>query len=128
MIHAFQASGFDIAIDDFGTGYSSLAYLQRFRAKQLKIDRFFTSGLDAQGHEGSAIVRAIIALAHSLEMDVVAEGVETASQLDQLKALRCDEVQGFLLARPMTATAFGTLLQSRLSATIDECLSSESAA
>jgi diguanylate cyclase (GGDEF)-like protein len=128
MIHAFQASGFDIAIDDFGTGYSSLAYLQRFRAKQLKIDRFFTNGLDAQGHEGSAIVRAIIALAHSLEMDVVAEGVETASQLDQLKALRCDEVQGFLLARPMTATAFGTLLQSRLSATTDECLSSESAA
>jgi diguanylate cyclase (GGDEF)-like protein len=116
MIRAFQASGFDIAIDDFGTGYSSLAYLQRFRAKQLKIDRFFTSGLDAQGHEGSAIVRAIIALAHSLEMDVVAEGVETASQLDQLKALMCDEVQGFLLGRPLTAAAFGTLLQSHLSA------------
>jgi sensor c-di-GMP phosphodiesterase-like protein len=54
---------------DFGTGYSSLAYLQRFRAKQLKIDRFFTNGLDAHGHEGSAIVAAIIALAHSLEME-----------------------------------------------------------
>ncbi|TCG03559.1 bifunctional diguanylate cyclase/phosphodiesterase [Paraburkholderia steynii] len=113
MIRAFQASGFEIAIDDFGTGYSSLAYLQRFRAKQLKIDRFFTSGLDAHGHEGIAIVQAIIAMAHSLEMDVVAEGVETASQLARLKALMCDEVQGFLLARPLTAQAFGTLLQER---------------
>jgi EAL domain-containing protein (putative c-di-GMP-specific phosphodiesterase class I) len=111
MIRAFQASGFEIAIDDFGTGYSSLAYLQRFRAKQLKIDRFFTSGLDAHGQEGSAIVQAIIALAHSLKMDVVAEGVETASQLDRLKSLICDEVQGFLLGRPLTAKAFGTLLE-----------------
>jgi EAL domain-containing protein (putative c-di-GMP-specific phosphodiesterase class I) len=85
--------------------------LQRFRAKQLKIDRFFTSGLDAHGQEGSAIVQAIIALAHSLKMDVVAEGVETASQLDRLKSLMCDEVQGFLLGRPLTAKAFGTLLE-----------------
>jgi diguanylate cyclase (GGDEF)-like protein len=111
MIRAFQASGFEIAIDDFGTGYSSLAYLQRFRVRQLKIDRFFTNGLDAHGPEGSAIVSAIIALAHSLEMDVVAEGVETASQHDKLKAMLCDEMQGFLLGRPLTAEAFGALLQ-----------------
>jgi diguanylate cyclase (GGDEF)-like protein len=115
MIREFQSSGFEISIDDFGTGYSSLAYLQRFRVKQLKIDRFFTSGLDADGHEGSAIVQAIIALAHSLEMDVVAEGVETASQLDKLKDLQCDEMQGFLLGKPLTADAFSDLLQERMS-------------
>jgi diguanylate cyclase len=116
MIHAFQASGFEIAIDDFGTGYSSLCYLQRFRARQLKIDRYFTSGLDTNGPEGNAIVSAIIGLAHSLGMDVVAEGVETTSQLDQLKVLMCDEVQGFLLGRPMSPTAFGVLLQRNVSA------------
>jgi len=110
MIHEFHDNGFEIAIDDFGTGYSSLAYLQRFRVKQLKIDRFFTNGLDAHGHEGSAIVSAIIALAHSLQMDVVAEGVETASQLGKLKTMMCDEMQGFLLGRPLTAEAFGALL------------------
>ena len=113
MIHEFQRNGFEIAIDDFGTGYSSLAYLQRFRVKQLKIDRFFTNGLDDQGHEGGAIVSAIIALAHSLEMDVVAEGVETASQLAKLKIMMCDEVQGFLLGKPVTAEAFAALLTER---------------
>jgi len=114
MIREFQASGFEISIDDFGTGYSSLAYLQRFRVKQLKIDRFFTNGLDAEGHEGSAIVQAIIALAHSLGMDVVAEGVETASQFHQLKNLECDEMQGFLLGKPLTADAFGDLMREHL--------------
>ncbi|MCX5545546.1 EAL domain-containing protein [Paraburkholderia sp. CNPSo 3076] len=113
MIHEFQASGFEVEIDDFGTGYSSLAYLQRFRAKQLKIDRFFTNGLDAHGEEGSAIVSAIIALAHSLKMEVVAEGVETTSQLEHLRSLGCDEVQGFLLGRPLPAAAFATLLKGR---------------
>jgi diguanylate cyclase len=113
MIHAFQENGFDIAIDDFGTGYSSLAYLQRFRVKQLKIDRFFTVGLDEQGHEGRAIVSAVIALAHSLGMDVVAEGVVTVSQLDRLKAMRCDEMQGFLLGEPLTAEAFSVLMRKQ---------------
>ncbi|MFM0627306.1 putative bifunctional diguanylate cyclase/phosphodiesterase [Paraburkholderia xenovorans] len=116
MIREFQASGFEIAIDDFGTGYSSLAYLQRFRVKQLKIDRFFTNGLDAHGPEGSAIVSAIIALAHSLEMDVVAEGVETESQLDMLKTMMCDEMQGFLLGKPLSADDFGNLLRERMAA------------
>jgi diguanylate cyclase (GGDEF)-like protein len=110
MIRAFQDNGFEIAIDDFGTGYSSLAYLQRFRAKQLKIDRFFTNGLDENGQEGRAIVSAIIALAHSLDMDVVAEGVETGSQLDRLQDMRCDEMQGFLLAMPLSAEVFGGML------------------
>lgn len=108
-IREFQKNKFEISIDDFGTGYSSLAYLQRFRAKQLKIDRFFTNGLDEHGQEGRAIVSAIINLAHSLDMDVVAEGVETASQLDKLKGMMCDEMQGFLLGKPVTAEEFGKL-------------------
>ncbi|MGF6817106.1 diguanylate cyclase (GGDEF)-like protein [Paraburkholderia atlantica] len=114
VIRAFQASGFDISIDDFGTGYSSLAYLQRFQVKQLKIDRFFTHGLDANGAAGSAIVSAIIALAHSLEMDVVAEGVETQSQLDKLRSMMCDEMQGYLLGKPVSAEDFGAMLRSRM--------------
>jgi diguanylate cyclase len=114
MIREFQNNGFEISIDDFGTGYSSLAYLQRFRVKQLKIDRFFTNGLDDNGHEGQAIVSAIIALAHSLEMDVVAEGVETITQLDKLKDMHCDEMQGFLLGRPLTADAFSALMHEQL--------------
>jgi diguanylate cyclase (GGDEF)-like protein len=111
MVHAFQENGFEIAIDDFGTGYSSLAYLQRFRVRQLKIDRFFVDGLDMHGPEGSAIVSAIIALAHSLDMRVVAEGVETASQRDQLQALGCDQMQGFLLGKPEPADTFAALLR-----------------
>jgi diguanylate cyclase (GGDEF)-like protein len=116
VIRAFQASGFDISIDDFGTGYSSLAYLQRFQVKQLKIDRFFTNGLDANGAAGSAIVSAIIALAHSLEMDVVAEGVETQSQLDKLRAMMCDEMQGFLLGKPVSADDFAAMLRGKMMA------------
>lgn len=115
-IALLRADGATIAIDDFGTGYSSLAYLQRFRVKQLKIDRFFTNGLDEHGPEGSAIVSAIIALAHSLEMDVVAEGVETESQLDKLKSMMCDEMQGFLLGKPLSADDFSELLRERMMA------------
>jgi EAL domain-containing protein (putative c-di-GMP-specific phosphodiesterase class I) len=111
VIGQFQRAGFDIAIDDFGTGYSSLAYLQQFRVKQLKIDRFFIDGLDNSGAEGYAIVAAIIELAHSLKMVVVAEGVETGTQLAQLKKLRCDELQGFFLARPLDSGDFEELLR-----------------
>lgn len=110
----FQAAGFDIAIDDFGTGYSSLAYLQRFRARQLKIDRFFTRGLDDHGDEGYAIVSAIIGLAHTLKMQVVAEGVETRSQLEKLRELQCDQVQGYLLGKPMDAKAFKSFLRNHV--------------
>jgi EAL domain-containing protein (putative c-di-GMP-specific phosphodiesterase class I) len=116
VIHQFQDAGFDIAIDDFGTGYSSMAYLQQFRVKQLKIDRFFTKGLDGNGEEGLAIVSAIIKLAHSLQMVVVAEGVETRSQLIKLKDLHCDEVQGFLLAKPLSSVDFEDFLSRRLAA------------
>ncbi|RDS84903.1 bifunctional diguanylate cyclase/phosphodiesterase [Dyella monticola] len=116
MIQAFQHAGFEIAIDDFGTGYSSLAYLERFRVKQLKIDRFFTHGLDGEDRGSRAIVSAIIALAHSLNMEVVAEGVETASQLSELQFMACDQMQGYLLGKPLTADAFSALLAERMSA------------
>ena len=114
VIRQFQRAGFDIAIDDFGTGYSSLAYLQQFRVKQLKIDGFFISGLDNPGDEGYAIVAAIIELAHSLKMVAVAEGVETRTQLAQLQKLKCDELQGFLLARPLAAPDFEGLLRKTM--------------
>lgn len=113
-IHEFQQNNFEIAIDDFGTGYSSLAYLQRFRVKQLKIDRFFINGLDEYGHEGCAIVSAIIKLAHTLGMEVVAEGVETDSQLVKLRAVGCDEIQGYFLGKPVTAEEFSTLLYQQM--------------
>lgn len=113
IIREFHAFGFEIAIDDFGTGYSSLAYLQNFRVKQLKIDRFFTNGLDISGEEGYSIVSAIIALAHSLKMDVVAEGVETGSQLLKLNELRCDQVQGYFLSKPLAANDFQMFLDTR---------------
>jgi len=103
IINDLQELGYDIAIDDFGAGYSSLAYLQQFHCRQIKIDKFFTSRLDQGGDSGPAIVSAIIALAHALNMEVVAEGVETEAQLAALQKLNCDQVQGFLLARPAAA-------------------------
>lgn len=105
-IRQIQSLGFEVAIDDFGTGYSSLSYLQRFRAQQIKIDRAFVSALDDNLPEAAAIIRAICAMAHSLDMTVVAEGVETEAQMRALVNLQCDQVQGYLLARPLPAKDF----------------------
>ena len=95
--------GLHVSIDDFGTGYSSLAALRRLPAAELKIDRAFVQDL-ASSEDARSIVRAIVQMAHSLQLRVVAEGVETAAQRDELLKLGCDELQGYLFAKPMTAT------------------------
>ncbi|WP_420850823.1 EAL and GGDEF domain-containing protein [Pseudomonas lalucatii] len=97
--------GLCLAIDDFGTGYSSLNYLKQFPIDVLKIDRSFVDGLP-DGEQDAQIARAIIAMAHSLNLAVIAEGVESQAQLDFLREHECDEVQGYLLGRPMPAAQF----------------------
>ena len=99
-------------IDDFGTGYSSLSQLQHLPVQTLKIDRSFVSrlGVDSDSLE---IVRTIVALAHNLSMDVIAEGVETAQQLAQLKALDCEYAQGFYFGRPADWESAWSLLPAR---------------
>jgi len=101
--------GASISIDDFGTGYSSLSYLKKFPIDELKIDRSFVADADVEA-DSAAIVTAIIMMAHSLGLIVVAEGIEKRSQMEFLRARGCDEGQGFLLARPMPAEAFGRML------------------
>lgn len=108
-LQQLHTAGFEMAIDDFGTGYSSLSYLQQFAVRQLKIDRYFVTALEQVGDKGTSIVSSIISLAHAMDMEVVAEGVETESQLETLRRLSCDEVQGFLLARPMSADDLMTI-------------------
>lgn len=111
-LQKFQRMGFEVAIDDFGTGYSSLSYLRQFQVQQLKIDMSFVQGLDSSGDQDQAIVAAIIALSHALNMEVVAEGVETPLQLAILNKLGCNQVQGYLLGRPAPAEQFAQLLGS----------------
>jgi diguanylate cyclase len=94
--------GVFLSIDDFGTGYSSLSYLRKLPARQLKIDRSFVLDLETS-RDARAVVDAVIRLAHALSLRVVAEGVETQGQRDILLKMGCDELQGFLFARPMAA-------------------------
>jgi EAL domain-containing protein (putative c-di-GMP-specific phosphodiesterase class I) len=102
MLDDLKSLGVHISIDDFGTGYSSLSYLKRFPVDRLKIDRSFMVDV-ATSSDDAAIVRSIIALGHALGLRVVAEGVETDAQMKFLESSECDEVQGFLLGRPVPA-------------------------
>ncbi len=104
-IDGMRALGVRLAVDDFGTGFSSLNYLQRIRVDALKIDKSFVQRVDVDPGS-AALTRAIVVMAHSLNIEVVAEGVETRGQLDFLRQIGCDHVQGYLIARPMTPDTF----------------------
>jgi EAL domain-containing protein (putative c-di-GMP-specific phosphodiesterase class I) len=112
ILKSLQKLGVGISIDDFGTGYSSLAYLRRFPIDKLKIDIAFIRGITTNADD-AAIVLAIIRLAHTLKLKVVAEGVETAAQLEYLRGHRCDQIQGYYLSRPLPVAELEQMLGDR---------------
>lgn len=109
MLAQMKALNVQLSIDDFGTGYSSLSYLYRFPTDTLKIDRSFVSRIEDDG-ENAAIVRTIVTLAHNLGMDVIAEGIETMEQFEQLQALGCEYGQGYFFSHPLDSEAAAALL------------------
>ncbi len=113
LFQQLQDQGFRLSLDDFGTGYSSLSYLHRFPINTLKIDRSFVQKIEP-GLSSFEIIRTITALAKTLQMDVVAEGVETAQQAEYLKELHCDMVQGYFFSKPLNTAAATQYLQDEL--------------
>jgi EAL domain-containing protein (putative c-di-GMP-specific phosphodiesterase class I) len=110
VLHGLKDLGTTIAVDDFGTGFSSLSHLKRFPVDFIKVDREFVDGLGTDPGD-TAIVTAVIGMAHALDIPVIAEGVETPAQLEALRGLHCDFGQGYLFARPAPAGEFGPVLQ-----------------
>jgi EAL domain-containing protein (putative c-di-GMP-specific phosphodiesterase class I) len=108
-LQALKDLGVQIAVDDFGTGYSSLSYLRRFQINTLKIDQSFVQDIDNDTEE-AVIVSAIIAMSNSLELRVVAEGIESRQQLTFLQSNHCTEGQGYYFGRPVAAEVFATML------------------
>jgi EAL domain-containing protein (putative c-di-GMP-specific phosphodiesterase class I) len=111
ILEKLSRMGVVVAIDDFGTGYSSMSYLRQFPIDRLKIDRSFVQSLGSDA-DNTAIVKAIISLAHSLRLKVVAEGVETSDQLEQLKTLGCDQYQGHHFSEPASAASVEAMLRA----------------
>ena len=112
MLEKLRELGVSIVVDDFGTGYSSLSYLRRFPVQKLKIDKEFVDNLP-DDKEDSALARAIIAMGHSLNMLVVAEGVETVEQLEFLHSIKCDFIQGYYYSKPLPPDDFKAFLKGR---------------
>ncbi|HXN05860.1 MAG TPA: EAL domain-containing protein [Nitrospiria bacterium] len=109
LLNALHDTGLRLSIDDFGTGYSSLSYLQRFPINALKIDKSFITDIP-ENKGNAAIVRSIITLGHSLDLNVIAEGVETKEQLEFLREQNCNEIQGYLFSKPLPADDITRLL------------------
>jgi EAL domain-containing protein (putative c-di-GMP-specific phosphodiesterase class I) len=120
MLMQLRNLGVGLSIDDFGTGYSSLSYLHRFPIDTLKIDRSFVTQM-SDNSENAEIVRTIVTLARSLDMAVVAEGVETADQLRRLGDLGCDYGQGYLFSRPVGAGQAADLLTDEQFSKLTSC-------
>ena len=114
MLKALRRIGARLALDDFGTGYSSLAYLHKYVFDKIKIDSSFVRNIE-DNRTARAIVNAVVSLARTLEVETVAEGVETASQLDQVRELGCAAVQGFFLSMPIPAAGTGRVARIRAS-------------
>lgn len=110
-LNQLKGQGISHSLDDFGTGYSSLSYLQRLPISRIKIDRSFITHITSDPHD-AAIVRAVVGMAHSLGIKVIAEGVETEGQLGYLRGLRCEEIQGYFFSRPLPAEDFVALLRA----------------
>jgi EAL domain-containing protein (putative c-di-GMP-specific phosphodiesterase class I) len=111
MLEQLNRMGLKLAVDDFGTGYSSLSYLKRFPIDTLKIDQSFVRDVTSDADDAS-LVMAIIAMGHALQLNVIAEGVETPEQLDFLRRHGCDGMQGYLFSRPLPTEEITRLLQS----------------
>jgi EAL domain-containing protein (putative c-di-GMP-specific phosphodiesterase class I) len=124
ILQRLKQSGVRIALDDFGTGYSSLSYLQRFPFDKVKIDQSFIRTLTFS-EDARAIVGAIVAMSHQLRLEVTAEGVETAEQLALLRAQQCDQMQGFLLSRPMPQAQVRDFILRTLTVTLPEAAEPE---
>ena len=114
-LRGLKAMGVKLSIDDFGTGYSSLSYLKQLAVDKLKIDQSFVQDM-LTDPDGASIVKAIIQLGHTLQLTVIAEGVEIDAQLAFLDESGCDEAQGYLFSRPVPADQFARLLEKGLAA------------
>jgi EAL domain-containing protein (putative c-di-GMP-specific phosphodiesterase class I) len=112
VLRALKGMGIQLALDDFGTGYSSFNYLKRFPVDWLKVDQSFVRDITTHSDDAAAIVSALIAVAHSLRLGVIAEGVETEAQLAFLRARECELIQGFFISRPLSTPQMDALVRA----------------
>ena len=123
IMRSLSARGIHLAMDDFGTGYSSLAYLKQFPLNTLKVDKAFID--DMKNERGRNMVDSIVTIAHNLDLHVVAEGVEQAHQIDILKTLNCETVQGYYYSKPLSKDEFTEFLKQQQSKATPSLISSK---